>query len=205
MLTTDTPGAQEFSIARSAAMPPRGAPYPTDVGTAMPGRSTRPPMTLGLAPSIPPTAPATFSGRLARDRPRLGGAAAKGGGVLPFAKGQVLVGRAPQARHRRRHVEAAGLDVLEELPDRLPIPRPPSRRGPGADSRSPTGTPRGPRPRRGTRARGSASRSPRRARPARRAPAQPPRPRRAPAGRGGGRGTGGSRASARTPRPRPPA
>src|SRR5439155_7113323 len=29
MLTTDTPGAHELSIARSAAMPPKDAPYPT--------------------------------------------------------------------------------------------------------------------------------------------------------------------------------
>src|SRR2546430_15311736 len=56
MLTTDTPGAQELSIARSAAIPPKDAPYPTLVGTAMTGRSTSPPITLGSAPSMPATA-----------------------------------------------------------------------------------------------------------------------------------------------------
>src|SRR5262245_3393431 len=47
MLTTEIPGAQELSMARRAATPPKDAPYPMLVGTAMTGRSTRPPMTLG--------------------------------------------------------------------------------------------------------------------------------------------------------------
>ena len=36
-------------------IPPKLAPYPTLVGTAMTGTSTRPPTTLGSAPSIPAT------------------------------------------------------------------------------------------------------------------------------------------------------
>src|SRR3954462_6944581 len=55
MFTTLTPGAQEFSIARRAASPPKEAPYPTDVGTATRGTPTSPPTTLGSAPSIPAT------------------------------------------------------------------------------------------------------------------------------------------------------
>ena len=43
MFTTDTPEAQEFSIASSAAMPPNEAPEPTEVGTAITGQSARPP------------------------------------------------------------------------------------------------------------------------------------------------------------------
>src|SRR6185295_12202482 len=55
MFTTVTPAAQELSIPRSAASPPKEAPYPTLVGTAMTGTATRPPTTLGSAPSIPAT------------------------------------------------------------------------------------------------------------------------------------------------------
>ena len=36
MFTTVTPAAQLLSIASSAAIPPKLAPYPTDVGTAIP-------------------------------------------------------------------------------------------------------------------------------------------------------------------------
>src|SRR6266566_3771978 len=50
MLTTATPGAQEFIMPRSAAIPSKLAPYPTDVGTAITGASTRPATTLGRAP-----------------------------------------------------------------------------------------------------------------------------------------------------------
>ena len=39
MFTTATPAAQEFSIPSSAATPPKLAPYPTLVGTAMTGRA----------------------------------------------------------------------------------------------------------------------------------------------------------------------
>ena len=39
--------AQELSIASRAATPPKLAPYPTLVGTAMTGAVTSPPMTLG--------------------------------------------------------------------------------------------------------------------------------------------------------------
>src|SRR5262249_53534462 len=53
MLTTVTPDAQEFSIAKSAAMPPKLAPYPMLVGTAITGFCTSPPTTLGSAPSMP--------------------------------------------------------------------------------------------------------------------------------------------------------
>src|SRR5262249_32985417 len=51
MFTTDTPHAQLLSMPRSAAMPPKLAPYPTDVGTAITGTATRPDTTLGSAPS----------------------------------------------------------------------------------------------------------------------------------------------------------
>ena len=37
IFTTETPGAQLFSMPRSAAMPPKLAPYPTLVGTAITG------------------------------------------------------------------------------------------------------------------------------------------------------------------------
>jgi hypothetical protein len=56
IFTTTTPGAHELSIPNSAAIPPNDAPYPIEVGTAMTGLSTSPPMTLGSAPSIPATA-----------------------------------------------------------------------------------------------------------------------------------------------------
>src|SRR6476646_1714865 len=55
MLTTVTPGAQELSMASSAATPPRDAPYPTLVGTATSGTPVSPPTTDGSAPSIPAT------------------------------------------------------------------------------------------------------------------------------------------------------
>src|SRR6478609_42637 len=55
MLTTVTPGAQELSMASSAATPPKEAPYPTLVGTATRGTPVRPPTTLGSAPSMPAT------------------------------------------------------------------------------------------------------------------------------------------------------
>ena len=55
MLTTVTPGAQELSIASSAASPPNEAPYPTLVGTATIGTPVSPPTTDGSAPSMPAT------------------------------------------------------------------------------------------------------------------------------------------------------
>ena len=55
ILTTETPLAQLFSMASSGVMPAKLAPYPTLVGTAITGASTRPPTTLGKAPSIPAT------------------------------------------------------------------------------------------------------------------------------------------------------
>ena len=48
-LTTDTPGAQLFSIVSIAAIPPSDTPYPTLVGTANTGTLTSPPTTLGRA------------------------------------------------------------------------------------------------------------------------------------------------------------
>src|SRR5699024_4882881 len=56
MLTTLHPEAQEFSMDSSADNPPKLAPYPTLVGTAITGQSTNPPMTDARAPSIPATA-----------------------------------------------------------------------------------------------------------------------------------------------------
>ena len=59
MLTTATPVAQLFSMPSSADSPPKLAPYPMLVGTAMTGARTRPPTTLGNAPSMPATAMTT--------------------------------------------------------------------------------------------------------------------------------------------------
>ena len=42
IFTTLTPLAQEFSMESSAARPPKAAPYPTLVGTAITGQSDRP-------------------------------------------------------------------------------------------------------------------------------------------------------------------
>src|SRR5690606_41721581 len=53
MFTTVSPAAQLFSIPRSAASPPKEAPYPTLVGTASTGTGTRPPTTEGRAPPQP--------------------------------------------------------------------------------------------------------------------------------------------------------
>src|SRR5260221_317085 len=55
MFTTVTWDAQLFSIPRRAAPPPKLAPYPMLVGTAITGTPTSPPTTLGSAPSIPAT------------------------------------------------------------------------------------------------------------------------------------------------------
>src|SRR5438128_559067 len=55
MFTTATPDEQLLSIPRNAAIPPKLAPYPILVGTAMTGTQTRPDTTLGKAPSIPAT------------------------------------------------------------------------------------------------------------------------------------------------------
>src|SRR5215217_1797869 len=65
MLTTVTPEAQLFSAASKAATPPKLAPYPTLVGTAMTGTRTRPPTTDGSAPSIPATTMITCASRSA--------------------------------------------------------------------------------------------------------------------------------------------
>ena len=50
-----TQDGELFSIPSKAARPPKLAPYPVLVGTAMTGLSTRPATTLGNAPSIPAT------------------------------------------------------------------------------------------------------------------------------------------------------
>lgn len=55
MFTTLTFDAQLLSMLNSAAIPPKLAPYPTDVGTAITGAPTSPPTTLASAPSIPAT------------------------------------------------------------------------------------------------------------------------------------------------------
>src|SRR5262249_16759013 len=67
MFTTETPDAQLLSMPRSAARPPKLAPYPTLVGTAMTGAATNPAITLGSAPSIPATA---TTARADSSRPR---------------------------------------------------------------------------------------------------------------------------------------
>src|SRR5689334_14022942 len=63
MLTTEMPGEQLLSIPSSAANPPKLAPYPTLVGTAITGAATRPATTLGSAPSIPATTITTLAFR----------------------------------------------------------------------------------------------------------------------------------------------
>src|SRR5215475_5187766 len=55
MLTTVTLEAQLLSIPSSAAIPLKLAPYPMLVVTAIAGTETRPPTTLGSAPSMPAT------------------------------------------------------------------------------------------------------------------------------------------------------
>ena len=50
IFTTDTPEAQLLSMHRRAARPPKLAPYPTLVGTAITGQDTSPPTTLAKRP-----------------------------------------------------------------------------------------------------------------------------------------------------------
>ena len=50
MFTTVMPGEQLFNIARRAAIPPKLAPYPMLVGTAIMGQLTKPPMTGVMLP-----------------------------------------------------------------------------------------------------------------------------------------------------------
>src|SRR3990172_6043332 len=69
MLTTVTLAAQELSIASRVVSPPRFAPYPTLVGTAITGLSTRPPTTEGSAPSMPATTTSTRAERKTHSPP----------------------------------------------------------------------------------------------------------------------------------------
>jgi hypothetical protein len=69
IFTTVTPLPQLLSMASKAASPPKLAPYPTLVGTAMTGRLTRPATTLGSAPSIPATTTSTWARWIASIRP----------------------------------------------------------------------------------------------------------------------------------------
>src|SRR6476619_4817096 len=69
MLTTPTPGAQAFNMVNSAAMPPKAAPYPTEVGTAITGAETNPATTPGNAPSIPAKTTITRALRSTASRP----------------------------------------------------------------------------------------------------------------------------------------
>ena len=55
IFTTDNPGAQDCNMAYNAVLPPAPTPYPTEVGTAMTGTSTKPATTEGKVPSIPAT------------------------------------------------------------------------------------------------------------------------------------------------------
>jgi hypothetical protein len=63
MFITPTPAAQEFSIVSNADNPPKLAPYPLLVGTAMTGQCTKPPTTLGKAPSMPATTMMTLASK----------------------------------------------------------------------------------------------------------------------------------------------
>jgi len=53
MLTAVTPLAHELTAERSEASPPKAAPYPREVGTAMMGRPARPARTENSDASIP--------------------------------------------------------------------------------------------------------------------------------------------------------
>ena len=53
-MTTLTPLAQELSIDKRADKPPKEAPYPTLVGTAITGQSASPPTTLARALAAKP-------------------------------------------------------------------------------------------------------------------------------------------------------
>src|SRR5580704_8479600 len=55
IFTTETLDAQLFNIPSRAVIPPKLAPYPALVGTAITGTPTSPATTLGSAPSIPAT------------------------------------------------------------------------------------------------------------------------------------------------------
>ncbi len=59
MFTAVTPFAHEFTAERSAARPPKAAPYPRAVGTAITGRPTRPAITEKSEASMPATAMTT--------------------------------------------------------------------------------------------------------------------------------------------------
>jgi hypothetical protein len=59
MFTAVTPFAQELTADRSEASPPKAAPYPREVGIAMSGRPTSPPITEKREASIPATAMTT--------------------------------------------------------------------------------------------------------------------------------------------------
>ncbi len=59
MLTAVTPLAQELTAERREETPASAAPYPPEVGTAMSGRPSRPPMTEKREASIPATAMTT--------------------------------------------------------------------------------------------------------------------------------------------------
>src|SRR3954465_9523395 len=91
MLTTVTPAAQLLSMPSSAAMPPKLAPYPTEVGTAMTGLDTMPATTEGSAPSMPATTISTAAAPAPPRAPRPprrrggggGGGSEKGGGAAP--------------------------------------------------------------------------------------------------------------------------
>lgn len=56
MLTAVTPLAQELTAERSEASPPKAAPYPREVGTAMMGLPARPASTEKSEASMPATA-----------------------------------------------------------------------------------------------------------------------------------------------------
>jgi hypothetical protein len=70
MLTAVTPLAQELTAERSEASPPKAAPYPREVGTAMMGFPTRPAMTEKSEASMPATARMTSARSISSRRER---------------------------------------------------------------------------------------------------------------------------------------
>lgn len=68
MLTAVTPLAQELTAEKSEASPFKAAPYPPEVGTAMSGRPTSPPITEKSDASMPATAMTTSARSISSSR-----------------------------------------------------------------------------------------------------------------------------------------
>src|SRR2546425_526962 len=216
MFTTDTPGAHEFSIASSAATPPKEAPYPTLVGTAITGRSTSPAITLGSAGRVRAGAddvgvggrePARdgddLIGRLALTEDGLGRAGAQVAVLVDLRESEILERKLAEPLQRLLDGQALRVDVLEEPPD-VRFIHAVGRGAPAGGSRFPTGNRRDRPPRRDSRSPGTRREFARAGPPPTTSGCPRAGSRDERGGRDGGRGTDGSRGSAEMPRPRPP-